>query len=271
LKTHALQEGLFRSGEPDEFNSWKLGDPGPPKEQEGFSDEEFQQLFASSRPAWLEAHGKGDVEAMWHLLEGVLCQRHRARCEQFQRPAVGTVWTAEEPQRKWHQGDLCSRKLTEATRRKRRLRQWLSLSGRPECAPQRRSLRQVLVADAGVEQASVAMLELPTHALGELADKAKVDEDTARAGLRDQRRQGWRQWCQAESTGSMRALFRWVRNGPRSMQSTGIFTKQGRLCAGQKALLEASEQAWWPLWQQLEGPRWERVAKPRLAEGAADL
>ncbi len=87
LKTHALQAGLFRSGEPDKFNSWKLGDPGPPKEEDGFSDEEFQELFASSRPAWLEASGKGDIEAMWHLLEGVLCQCHRARCEQFQRPA----------------------------------------------------------------------------------------------------------------------------------------------------------------------------------------
>ncbi len=88
LKTDALQEGLLRSGEPDKFNSWRLGDPGPPKEEEGFSDEEFQQLFASSRPAWLEARDKRNVEAMWHLLEGVLCQCHNALREQFQRPAL---------------------------------------------------------------------------------------------------------------------------------------------------------------------------------------
>ncbi len=62
------------------------------------------------------------------------------------------------------------------------------------------------------------------------------------------------------------------------MQFTGIFTKGGRLCAGQTALLEASEQAWWPLWQQTLGPRWERVVRPRCAEAwrvepfaAADL
>ncbi len=91
LRTHALQAGLFRSGEPDKFNSWKLDDPGPPKEEEGFLDQEFQQLFAGSWPSWLEASGKGDADAMWQLLEGVLCQCHRARGEHFQRPAA---WTA---------------------------------------------------------------------------------------------------------------------------------------------------------------------------------
>ena len=174
------------------FNSWKLGDPGPPKEEEGFSDEEFQQLFAGSWPSWLEASGKGDVDAMWQLLEGVLCQCHRVRSEQFQRPVAWTAWTAEEPQRNWHQGDLTSKLLTEATRRKRRLQQWLSMAERPECAQQLRNLRQVLAADADVEWASIAMLELPRRALEELVSKARDDEDKARAELREQRRQGKR-------------------------------------------------------------------------------
>ena len=65
----------------------------------------------------------------------------------------------------------------------------------------------------------------------------------------------------------MRALFRWVRDGPRSMQSTGIYLKEGRFFAGQAALLTASEDAWWPLWQQHQEPCWSRVVPPRRAPG----
>ena len=65
----------------------------------------------------------------------------------------------------------------------------------------------------------------------------------------------------------MRALFRWVRDGPRSMQSTGIYLKEGRFFAGQAALLAASEDAWWPLWQQHQEPCWSRVVPPKRAPG----
>ena len=51
------------------------------------------------------------------------------------------------------------------------------------------------------------------------------------------------------------------------MQSTGIFAKNGGFYAGQRALLEASEEAWWPLWQQPVGPRWERVEQPKVTNG----
>ena len=61
----------------------------------------------------------------------------------------------------------------------------------------------------------------------------------------------------------MKALFRWVREGPRSLQSMGLHLKEGRFFAGQAALLHASEEAWWPLWQQTQGPCWARVAPPR--------
>ena len=69
----------------------------------------------------------------------------------------------------------------------------------------------------------------------------------------------------AESEGGMKALFRWVTDGPRSLQSSGIFLKEGRLFAGQRALLEASEQAWWPLWRPSTKPTWSRVVPPRAA------
>ena len=52
----------------------------------------------------------------------------------------------------------------------------------------------------------------------------------------------------------MRAVFRWVRNGPRSMQSTDVYLKDGKFFAGQAALLAASEDDWWPLWQQPQEP-----------------
>jgi hypothetical protein len=39
------------------------------------------------------------------------------------------------------------------------------------------------------------------------------------------------------------------------------------LYAGQKALLAASEAAWWPLWQNPRAPKWDRVNSPRKAAG----
>jgi hypothetical protein len=65
----------------------------------------------------------------------------------------------------------------------------------------------------------------------------------------------------------MRALFRWVREGPKSLQSTGIVVQEGKLYAGQKALLAASEDAWWPLWQNPVAPKWNRVNSPRRTTG----
>ncbi len=65
----------------------------------------------------------------------------------------------------------------------------------------------------------------------------------------------------------MRILFRWVRDGPRSMQSTGIYLKEGRFFACQAALLAASEDAWWLLWQQDQEPCWSRVVQPRRVPG----
>ena len=55
--------------------------------------------------------------------------------------------------------------------------------------------------------------------------------------------------------------------GRAEVQSTGILTKGEQLFVGQKALLAACELAWWPLWQQPQGPRWERVVPPRPAPG----
>ena len=97
--------------------------------------------------------------------------------------------------------------------------------------------------------------------------KCRADEDQLRTEGKEARRAGWRQWCLAESEGGMRALFRWIRDGPSSLQSTGIVVRADGLFAGQKALLAASEEAWWPLWQNPAPPKWERVNPPRATAG----
>jgi hypothetical protein len=103
--------------------------------------------------------------------------------------------------------------------------------------------------------------------LEELVLKCRAEEDQLRAEGKEARRAGWRQWCLAESAGGMRALFRWIREGPSSLQSTGIIVRADGLFAGQKALLAASEDAWWPLWQNPAPPRWERVNPPKATAG----
>ena len=183
--------------------SWNLGDPGPPEEEPGFQDEEFEQLFAGSRAAWSQACSQQDVDGMWQLLEPVLCQCHAARSPEFTQPAAQTTSKAEEPRRSWHQGDVASHRLTAATRRKRRLQQWLSSVGRPECAKQLCGIRRALAADPDPEWAGIAMLGLPRAAVEQLVATAREDEDRIRAELREQRRQGFQSWCKAESEGGM--------------------------------------------------------------------
>ena len=48
LCTHALQEGTFEGGQPSSFDSWQLGDRGPPEDEEGFTDGDFWEDFAGS-------------------------------------------------------------------------------------------------------------------------------------------------------------------------------------------------------------------------------
>ena len=71
----------------------------------------------------------------------------------------------------------------------------------------------------------------------------------------------------AETQGGMRALFRWIREGPSSLQSTGILARADGFFAGQRALLLASEEAWWPIWQNPAAPVWKRVVPPKATGG----
>ena len=89
----------------------------------------------------------------------------------------------------------------------------------------------------------MAASEPPAALLELLVQKFRAEEDKLRAEGKEARRAGRRQWCLAESEGGMRALFRWIRDGPSSLQSTGIVVCADGLFAGQKALLAASEEA----------------------------
>jgi len=253
---------------------WQVGDKGPAEKEEGFSDQEFWTAFwtafGGSCISWVEAVARGDVDTMWALLAAALCSCHGLRSPSFQAPAARTVTKQEEPKRDLHEGDLCEASLTAAILRKRRWQQLLAWSLKPDSEEKARhikGLRTALAGDADPEWAAAAMLSLPQKAMEEVVLKAREVEDEVRAKLRASRRAGFYSWCRAGSEGSMRALFRWVRDGPRSMQSTGIYLKEGRFFAGQAALLAASEDAWWPLWQQHQDPCWSRVVPPRRAPG----
>ncbi len=93
----------------------------------------------------------------------------------------------------------------------------------------------------------MASLGLQLASLEELVKKAREQEDQLRDELRTKRRAGFHAWCKAESAVSMRALFPWVRDGPRSLQSIGVFVKEGRLYAGQAAFAQGRSR--------LGGPR----------------
>ena len=206
---------------------------------------------------WVEAVARGDVDTMWALLEAALCSCHGLRSPGFQAPAGRTVAKQEEPKRDLHEGDLFEASLTAAIVRKRRWQQLLAWSLKPESeekAWHTKGLRLALAGDADPEWAAAAMLSLPERAMEEVILKAREVEDEVRARLRSSRQTGFKSWCRAGSEGSMRALFRWVRDGPRSMQSTCIHLKEGRFFASQAAMLTASEDAWWPLWQQHQEP-----------------
>jgi hypothetical protein len=208
LKTHAWQQGEFRSGEPDKFMKWHLGDAGPEAEEEGFTDLEFATQFVQVVAEWEAARLRGDVNCMWQVLEETLVQCHRHRSPAFKQPRATTRLASEEPRRDLRSGEALTRALTEASRRKRRLQQWLCLAGRPECQEQLRQLKHAMAGDSDPSWAGVALLEPPRLVIEELVLKARAEEDQARTAAKEARRAAWRKWCLAETEGGMRAFFR---------------------------------------------------------------
>jgi hypothetical protein len=267
LKTHALQRGTFREGPADQYQQWVLGDAGPEEGEEGFTDIDFMAAFVGKAGEWNEARRNLDVTGMWAALEKTIVQCHQIRSPLFRQPKATTKVAAEEPKRNLFTGDAASQELDAATLRKRRLQQWLAFEGRPECSGQLKQLMAAMAEDPVPRWAVVGKAPLPRAMVEELVALARAEEDEARGRSRAARKCSWHQWCAAQTEGGMRALFRWIREGPRSLQSTGILVQDGKLYAGQRALLEASEAAWRPVWQNPRAPKWERVNSPRRTEG----
>ena len=261
LKTHAWQQGSFRSGPADTFPQWVPGDAGPEEDEAGFLDAEFWALFASRAQGWEQCRREGDVDGMWQLLEATLVQCHRLRSNDFKKPAATTKVGSEEPRRDLYTGDALSEELGQASLRKRRVQQWVLLHGKEECLNQLRQLKKAIAEDSDPCWAALVKSNPSAAELEELVLKCRAEEDEVRLKSKAARRASWRQWVLAQASGGMRALFRWVRQGPAGLQSTGIIVRENGLCAGQKALLMASEEAWW------EEPNWARVRPPRATEG----
>jgi hypothetical protein len=270
LCTHALQGGIFREGEAAAYTAWQIGDKGPAEDEKPFTDQEFWQAFVGDWFPWVEAFAREDADAMWSLLESTLCECHKIRSPGFQAPAARRVLKCEEPKRDLYGGDLQEANLTAVVLRKRRLQNWLVWHDKPDSEERTRhiaGLRSVLQGDADPEWAAAAMLQLPRVGIESLVARAREEEDVVRDELRKSRREGFRTWCRAGTEGSMKALFRWVREGPRSLQSMGVHLKEGRFFAGQAALLLASKEAWRPLWQQAQLFGWAWVIPPTRMPG----
>ncbi len=90
---------------------------------------------------WEAARLAGDVDCVWQVLEDTLAQRHRRRSPAFAQPRATARLAAEELRRDRQSGEALAKAFAEASRRKRRLQQWLSLAGRPECSEQLRQLK----------------------------------------------------------------------------------------------------------------------------------
>ncbi len=95
----------------------------------------------------------GEVDGVLPVSEDTFAQCHRHRSPAFVQPRATTRLAAEEPR----SGGALTKALAEASRRKRRLRHWLSMAGRPECSEQLRQLELAIAGDPEVSWAAVAL------------------------------------------------------------------------------------------------------------------
>jgi hypothetical protein len=180
LKTHAWQQGSFRSGPADTFPQWVPGDAGPEEGEAGFSDAEFWALFASKAAAWEHCRQQGDVDGLWQLLEATLVQCHGLRSKDFKRPAATTKVGSEEPRRDPFTGEALSEEHVQASLRKRRVQQWVHLNGRAECLDQLRQLKAAIAEDSDPMWAALVASDPSAAELEELVLKCRATEDEVR-------------------------------------------------------------------------------------------
>ena len=86
--------------------------------------------------------------------------------------------------------------------------------------------------------------------LESLVVRAQELQEETRQEACDARKVTWRAWVKGETEGSMRNLYKYIKNGPASLMQLGLWVNpEGHVFTGKAALLYSSEAAWWPLWR----------------------
>ena len=254
LPVHAVQTFQVQTGAPRALPHWQLGDTGPEEQEGSFSNEVWAQFFDPWRGEWKEALAGQDVDEAWRLLEENLVRSHGVHSGGFRNPKGRVVVKLEDAPQDPHSGQAYSHELRVVQHRKRVLQQLLACAGKPGREEVRKQLRHVLCCDPKAEWAAWGLVEAPREILEQLVEAARGEEDEALVETGRRRREAWQAWCRTEAKGSMRRLYRYVKQGPACMMQLGALeSTDGEVLTGKAALLQASENAWWPLWQP--GPR----------------
>ena len=107
------------------------------------------------------------------------------------------------------------------------------------------SLKRKLARDPDPGWAAWGMMQLSADVVEAPVQAAKEEEDRARCEARKARSDSCHKWANAETKGSCRQLFRWIKEGARMPGECGLLTTQeGRALAGEAVLIRAVDQAW---------------------------
>ena len=250
LPTHAVQSWTVLAEAAGRLDHWQVTDAGPEENEVAFTDREWAAHFDERAEDWQDLVVSRDVDGMWAMIEEKLVECHQLRAPGFQRPHGQIINKCEEAPQDPYSGSAETAATAAATKRKRILQQLLLLHGRQDRELQQRELRQALCKDSDVEWAAWGTLPQGREVLERLVTRAQEAAEEARQAEPLARGASWRSWVQGETEGSMKNLYKYIKNGPASLIQLGLWTNpEGQAFAGKSALLYSSEAAWWPLWR----------------------
>ena len=253
VPTHAIQIAEVKAGKPADYWCYQRGDNGPKEGEVGFTEEEFQTAWRRVNARWELARATSRVDDMWKCLEEVLVKCHQIRDGEFQKPQGRAVQKKEEPPKNY-QHEAWTQLARSFSRVKRQIQQLSILWGKRDAQHICCDLRDG-IAKCGIQKWEERIQkEWTQEELNEWVQEARRDEDEAAIVTRAKRRAGFHKWCKAESEHHLRALFRWIKQGPRSLVCTDLVIKEdGSADGGKAALVKATEEVWWKLWGRTEG------------------
>ncbi len=157
------------------------------------------------------SHGGAAGRPGLGILENTLVDCQKLNSPVFQRPRGCTVTKAAEAPQDPYTGEVHTQAVRAAQHRKRILQQLLILHGRPGRDEAVRQFRTALGRDPALEWAVWGMFPFTQAALEDLVGAARAADDEALGAARESRRGSWHKWCLAESAGSMRSLYRHIK------------------------------------------------------------